>query len=56
MVTIEQAAAMAGVSSREIYQHVEAGDLHFMETADGSILVCFNALKASNLNTERTKL
>ena len=45
MVTIDQAAAIARLSSREIYREIEAGQLHFVETTDASILVCYNSLK-----------
>jgi len=49
MVTIDQAAILARVSSREIYREVEAGMLHFMETTDGSLLICCIFLNNSNL-------
>jgi len=49
MATIDQASAMVGVSSREIYREIESGNLHFMETPKGSVLVCFNSLNDSNL-------
>jgi hypothetical protein len=55
MVTIDQAAVLARVTSREIYREVEAGMLHFIETTEGSLLICFNSLNDSNLQTERTK-
>ena len=47
MVTIDQAAALTRISSREIYREVEAGMLHFIET-EGSVLICFNSLNDSN--------
>ncbi len=53
MVTIDQAATLARLSSREIYREVEAGMLHFMETTEGSVLICFNSLNGSNLNRRR---
>jgi hypothetical protein len=53
MVTIDQAAMLARLSSREIYREVEAGMLHFRETAEGSVLICFNSLNGSNLEQER---
>jgi len=49
MATIDQASAMGGVSSREIYREIELGNLHFMETPQGAVLVCFNSLNDSNL-------
>ena len=53
MVTIDQAAILARVSSRDIYREVEAGMLHFMETIEGSLLICFNSLNGSNLRQTR---
>lgn len=52
MVTIDAAATLSRLSSREIYREVEAGMLHFIETAEGSILVCFNSLNRANLKQE----
>ena len=53
MVTIDQAARLARVNSREIYREVEAGMLHFIETTEGSLLICFNSLNGSNLRQLR---
>jgi hypothetical protein len=44
LVTVDQAAAAAGVSSRTIYRRVETGALHFSETTDGRLLVCLKSL------------
>ena len=48
MVTIEQAAALARASSPEIFRELGAGMLHFIESAEGSLLICFNSLNDSN--------
>ncbi|HZM86925.1 MAG TPA: hypothetical protein VFF31_10405 [Blastocatellia bacterium] len=53
MVTIDQATTLVRSSSREIFREIEAGMLHFIETTEGSVLVCFNSLNASNLKPER---
>jgi hypothetical protein len=53
MLTIDQAATLARLSSRELYREVEAGILHFIETTEGSVLICFNSLNRSNLEQER---
>jgi hypothetical protein len=45
MVIPEYAAAQAGVSVRTVYRWVEAGSLHFAETAEGGILVCETSLR-----------
>jgi hypothetical protein len=40
MVTIDEAARLACVSSRAIYRWVEDEKLHFIETAEGGLLIC----------------
>jgi excisionase family DNA binding protein len=44
MVTVDEAAALIGVSSRTIYQQVEADELHFTETPEGRLYICLNSL------------
>ena len=44
MLTPEQAAAFAGVSTRHVFRWLEAGRLHFVETASPSPLVCLASL------------
>ena len=44
MVTPEQAAAISQVTVRTVNQRVEAGHIHFVETADGRLWVCVNSL------------
>jgi excisionase family DNA binding protein len=43
MVTPEQAARIADVSTRTIYRWVEAGTLHFIESS-GEMFLCVSAL------------
>ena len=43
-VTPEEAAVLAGVNTRAVYRWVEAGQLHFIETAEQSPLICLNSL------------
>ena len=40
MITPEEAAALAQVTTRIIYRRVEAGELHFAETPGGTLLIC----------------
>ena len=40
MLTTEEAARLSGLSQRAICRGVEAGAVHFLETADGSLFVC----------------
>ena len=45
MLTPDQAATIANVSSRTIYRRVEAGEMHYLETAEGRLLVCANSIE-----------
>lgn len=44
MITIDEAAQVAKVSSRLVYRLVEADELHFIETTDKRLLICVNSL------------
>lgn len=44
MVSVDDAASIAGLSARAVYRHVETGQVHFSETTDGSLLICLNSL------------
>lgn len=44
MVTPEQAAAFAGTRPRAIYRRLERGELHFVETDAGVLLICAGSL------------
>lgn len=44
MVTAEEAAALAQVKIRTIYRWAEAGELHFTESPEGTLLICPNSL------------
>ena len=44
LITPEEAAVLAGVNTRTIYLRVEQGQLHFIETAEQSPLICLNSL------------
>lgn len=46
-VTPGEAAALAGVSERTVYRWVEAGRLHFMETAEQALVICLDSLLGS---------
>lgn len=49
MITVDEAATIAGVSSRMIYRWVEAERLHFTETAEGHLLICCQSFPPSGL-------
>jgi excisionase family DNA binding protein len=44
LITPEEAAVLARVSTRDVYRWVEAAQLHFTETADGRLFVCPRSL------------
>ena len=46
MVTPDEAAIVARVSSRTIYRWVEIQKLHFSETPEGLLLICLDSLLA----------
>src|SRR5579859_1604912 len=54
MVTPEQAARSAGVSTRTIYRWVEAEKLHFSEARDASLLICLDSLTGLSGTGERS--
>ena len=47
MVTPEQAVTLTGIASRAIYGWVESGQVHFLETAEGHLLICLDSLRAT---------
>ncbi len=44
MIAPESAAVLAQVTLRAVFRRVEAGELHFIETRDGALLICLNSL------------
>jgi hypothetical protein len=48
MVTPEEIAAVSGLSTRTIYRRLEAGQLHFRETPNGLLFICFNSIEFSD--------
>jgi hypothetical protein len=46
MVTLDEAARLSGCDSRTVFRQVEAGQVHFTETADGRLYICFASLTA----------
>jgi hypothetical protein len=45
MLPPEAAAILAQSTSRRIFRRVEAGELHFLETREGALLVCCRSLE-----------
>jgi predicted site-specific integrase-resolvase len=44
MISPEQAARIAGVSTRTIYAWLESGKVHFLEVPEASLLICLDSL------------
>jgi hypothetical protein len=44
MITVDEAAMLAQVGSRAIYKLVEAERIHFIETSDELLPICFNSI------------
>jgi hypothetical protein len=44
MLSADEAAAFAGMSTMAIFRLAEAGRLHWQETGAGSLVVCHNSL------------
>ena len=44
LITVDEAAMLAQVGSRAIYRLVEAEKIHFIETGNELLLICFNSL------------
>jgi excisionase family DNA binding protein len=43
-ISPKEAASAVGVTTRTIYQWLEAGKLHFSETREGETLICLDSL------------
>jgi hypothetical protein len=43
-VTPSDAARLLGVSTRDIYRRIEAGEVHFTETTSEELLICSRSL------------
>lgn len=58
LITAERAATLCQCSRRKIYHWIEEGHLHFVELADGAVLVCGRTLakKIEELSSSTDKL
>lgn len=46
VLTAEQAAGFFGIQQRRIFQIIETGAAHFIETEAGALMICLNSLAA----------
>lgn len=44
MVTPNEAALITGKDARAIFREVESGQIHFIESANGALLICKQSL------------
>ena len=56
MVTAEQAALVSGMSLRDLIRKIDAGDLHYLETADGLLSICLNSLTCHDVSQGPSEL
>jgi len=50
MLAPNEAAAYLQTTAREIFRRVEAGEIHYLETETGALLVCRKSLATENNN------
>jgi len=48
LVTPNEAAALAGTDARTIFRSVESGEVHFIETGKGALLICAQSLASAS--------
>ena len=48
MIRPDEAAIIAAITQRKIYQWIEAGKLHYSEEPTGVLLVCLKSLRFSS--------
>jgi len=49
LVTVDEAVKLTPFGSRAIYRLIEAEKIHFIETGDKRLLICFNSIRRSLL-------
>ena len=53
MVTVDEAASIAGVSSRTVYRWIETERIHSIETSERLLLACLHSLMTASGMEER---
>jgi hypothetical protein len=56
LTTPEGAAEASGLTARAVYRRVEAGEVHFTETEDGTLLVCCDSLHESGRTIDTNRI
>jgi excisionase family DNA binding protein len=52
LLSVDEAATLTRVGARKIYRMVEAGKIHFTQTNEKLLLICFNSLFHSLLEAD----
>lgn len=47
-LNVAEAAAAANISETAVFRLAEAGEIHYLETESGSLLICSKSLSAEN--------
>jgi len=45
-ITVAEAAALFSTTAREIFRLTEAGEIHYLETPGGALLICGNSCQS----------
>lgn len=56
LITVDEAAKLTHVGSRSIYKMVEDKRIHFIETSEELLLICFNSICRSVSKTDLADL
>lgn len=49
-LSVAETAALLQTTAREIYRLTEAGEIHYLETGSGSLMICGDSLSNVNRN------
>ena len=44
ILTLDESVSLSGIATRDILRRGETGEIHFLETVNGHLLVCRNSL------------
>lgn len=53
LLSPDLAATISGITLRTLFQWIESGQIHFVETPEGSVLICLPSVTANTSQVER---
>lgn len=53
MLLPDLAATMSGITLRNLFRWIESGQIHFVETTEGNVLICLQSVMAQAIQLER---